>query len=168
MQGIELDAAAEAYAAGTSRQRWRSTAANLPVPRHYLSRHGTGRPHCVTLSGARREFAKPRRRVISACCNSPKPPPERLSLTLPVINSSARVWLVVAGADKGVGPGSHSRGRRSINEVPAAGVARSSQDAVLRRCGCCSRSARKPDRPRANSGPGRMSSKRAEAGQMEG
>jgi 6-phosphogluconolactonase len=53
--------------------------------------------------------------------NSPKPPPERLSLTLPVINSSARVWLVVAGADKASALGLTLAGA-SINEVPAAGV----------------------------------------------
>ncbi|WP_221584092.1 6-phosphogluconolactonase [Microbacterium sp. G2-8] len=32
--------------------------------------------------------------------DSPKPPPERVTFTLPVINASVRVWLVVAGADK--------------------------------------------------------------------
>ena len=31
---------------------------------------------------------------------SPKPPPERISLTLPVINRSREVWFVVSGADK--------------------------------------------------------------------
>ncbi|NNG18645.1 6-phosphogluconolactonase [Naumannella sp. ID2617S] len=32
--------------------------------------------------------------------DSPKPPPERLSLTLSVINKSAEVWLIVAGDEK--------------------------------------------------------------------
>lgn len=32
--------------------------------------------------------------------NSPKPPPERVSATLEVINSSAAVWLVVSGDEK--------------------------------------------------------------------
>jgi 6-phosphogluconolactonase len=32
--------------------------------------------------------------------DSPKPPPERLSLTLAAINSSTSVWLVAAGSDK--------------------------------------------------------------------
>ena len=37
---------------------------------------------------------------VIAVRESPKPPPERISLTLPVINRSAEVWFVVAGADK--------------------------------------------------------------------
>ncbi|MBK5239110.1 MAG: 6-phosphogluconolactonase [Actinomycetales bacterium] len=37
---------------------------------------------------------------VIAVRDSPKPPAERLSLTLPVINASARVWVVAAGADK--------------------------------------------------------------------
>jgi len=37
---------------------------------------------------------------VIAVRDSPKPPAERLSLTLPVINGSARVWVVAAGADK--------------------------------------------------------------------
>jgi 6-phosphogluconolactonase len=38
-------------------------------------------------------------RVI-AVRNSPKPPPERISLTLEAINRSAEVWFVVSGQDK--------------------------------------------------------------------
>lgn len=37
---------------------------------------------------------------VIAVHNSPKPPPERVSLTLPVLNASQRVWIVAAGADK--------------------------------------------------------------------
>ena len=59
--------------------------------------------------------------TVIAVRNSPKPPPERLSLTLPVINSSARVWLVLAGPDKASALGLTLAGA-SINEVPAAGV----------------------------------------------
>ena len=32
--------------------------------------------------------------------NSPKPPPRRITLTLPVVNRSKAVWFLVAGADK--------------------------------------------------------------------
>lgn len=37
---------------------------------------------------------------VIAVRDSPKPPSERLSLTLPVINASARVWVIAAGNDK--------------------------------------------------------------------
>ena len=53
--------------------------------------------------------------------NSPKPPPERLSLTRPVINSSQRVWLVLAGADKASALGLALAGA-SRDEVPVAGI----------------------------------------------
>jgi 6-phosphogluconolactonase len=51
--------------------------------------------------------------------NSPKPPPERISLTLPAINSSDRVWLVLAGADKASALGLALAGASTL-EVPAA------------------------------------------------
>ena len=53
--------------------------------------------------------------------NSPKPPPERLSLTRPVINSSQRIWLVLAGADKASALGLALAGA-SRDEVPVAGI----------------------------------------------
>lgn len=37
---------------------------------------------------------------VVAVTNSPKPPAERISLTLEAINSSDRIWIVAAGADK--------------------------------------------------------------------
>jgi 6-phosphogluconolactonase len=37
---------------------------------------------------------------VIAVTNSPKPPAERISLTLEAINSSDRIWVVAAGADK--------------------------------------------------------------------
>lgn len=54
-------------------------------------------------------------------CNSPKPPSERLSLSLDFINAAERVWLVAAGAEKqealsGVAD-------RSKSELPASAVA---------------------------------------------
>ena len=49
--------------------------------------------------------------------DSPKPPPERLSLTRPVINASQRVWLVLAGADKASALGLALAGA-SRDEVP--------------------------------------------------
>ncbi|MFB2556084.1 6-phosphogluconolactonase [Herbiconiux liangxiaofengii] len=53
--------------------------------------------------------------------NSPKPPPERLSLTLPVIQSADRIWMVLAGADKASAIGLALAGA-SVDEVPVAGA----------------------------------------------
>lgn len=53
--------------------------------------------------------------------NSPKPPPERLSLTLAVLNSSDRIWLALAGSDKASALGLALAGA-STWEVPVAGV----------------------------------------------
>lgn len=53
--------------------------------------------------------------------DSPKPPPERLSLTLPVINASERIWLVLAGADK-AGALGLALADANVTSVPVAGV----------------------------------------------
>lgn len=58
---------------------------------------------------------------VVAVRNSPKPPPDRLSLTRPVINSSERVWLVLAGSDKASALGLALAGAH-YTEVPAAGA----------------------------------------------
>ncbi|MCU1525604.1 MAG: 6-phosphogluconolactonase [Microbacteriaceae bacterium] len=59
--------------------------------------------------------------TVIAVRNSPKPPPERLSLSLPVINSSDRIWLVLAGPDKASALGLALAGASTL-EVPVAGV----------------------------------------------
>jgi 6-phosphogluconolactonase len=53
--------------------------------------------------------------------NSPKPPPQRLSLTRPVLNASDRIWLVLAGTDKASALGLALAGA-SYTEVPVAGA----------------------------------------------
>ena len=53
---------------------------------------------------------------------SPKPPPERISLTLPVINRSREVWFVVSGSDKAAAAKMALLGAGPV-QVPAAGVA---------------------------------------------
>jgi 6-phosphogluconolactonase len=53
---------------------------------------------------------------------SPKPPPDRISLTLPVINRSHEVWFVVSGSDKAAAAKMALLGAGPV-QVPAAGVA---------------------------------------------
>jgi len=51
---------------------------------------------------------------------SPKPPPERVSLTFPTIQAAQEVWLVVAGADKAPAAAMALSGAGEL-AVPAAG-----------------------------------------------
>jgi 6-phosphogluconolactonase len=114
--GLSLDAAAEAYAAELSTAARRGHLPYLDITLLGMGPDG----HIASLFPERAGIRETERSVIPVL-NSPKPPPERLSLTLPVLNSSARVWLVVAGADKASALGLTLAGASS-NEVPAAGV----------------------------------------------
>lgn len=53
---------------------------------------------------------------------SPKPPPERVSMTLPLINQSREVWFAVSGEDKAAAAAMALLGTGPV-QVPAAGVA---------------------------------------------
>ena len=52
--------------------------------------------------------------------NSPKPPPLRVSLTLPAINTASEIWMVVAGEDKAGAVGLALANANPV-QVPAAG-----------------------------------------------
>lgn len=60
-------------------------------------------------------------RTVVGVENSPKPPPERVSLTLPAINSASEIWIVVAGDDKAGAVGLALAGAGPV-QVPAAGA----------------------------------------------
>lgn len=115
--GVELDDAAAAYAAEIERH----SPANSSMPHFDITFLGMGPDGHIASLFPERGGIREREKSTISVRNSPKPPPERLSLTLPVINSSARVWLVVAGADKASALGLTLAGA-SMNEVPAAGV----------------------------------------------
>ena len=116
-QGMDLDSAAAAYAAELAA----AAAGGETVPEFDITFLGVGPDgHIASLfpdyPGIQVQDA-----TVVPVLNSPKPPPERLSLTLPVINSSARVWLVIAGADKASALGLALAGASQL-EVPVAGV----------------------------------------------
>jgi 6-phosphogluconolactonase len=60
-------------------------------------------------------------RPVVAVHGAPKPPPIRLTLTLPAIRSASEVWLVVAGEDKAAAVRMALSGGGEI-QVPAAGA----------------------------------------------
>ncbi|MCC2031983.1 6-phosphogluconolactonase [Microbacterium allomyrinae] len=116
-EGADLDAAAAAYAdelAGfpSSIDAW---------PSFDVCFLGVGPDgHIASLFPDRSEIQITDRTVVSVR-DSPKPPPERVTMTRPVINSSKRVWLVMAGADKASALGLALAGA-SYASVPAAGA----------------------------------------------
>ncbi|MBQ3359806.1 MAG: 6-phosphogluconolactonase [Microbacterium sp.] len=115
--GLTLDEAAAAYAAELARF---GTDEN-PWPAFAVCFLGVGPDgHIASLFPDREEVT-----VTDAAAlpvrNSPKPPPERVTLTRPVINTSKRVWLVLTGADKASALGLALAGA-SYTSVPVAGA----------------------------------------------
>lgn len=60
-------------------------------------------------------------RPVCAVRGAPKPPPTRITLTLPTINSAEQVWLVASGRDKAAAVELAFSGAGPV-QVPAAGV----------------------------------------------
>ncbi|WP_040164525.1 6-phosphogluconolactonase [Microbacterium gorillae] len=115
--GMDLDAAAEHYAAELA--RFGSDA--RPYPIFDVTFLGVGPDgHIASLFPDRDEILVTDRTALPVR-NSPKPPPERITLTRPVINASLRVWMVVSGAEKAGALGLILAGA-SYASVPAAGA----------------------------------------------
>lgn len=68
-----------------------------------------------------REGPRVSEQTVIAVHDSPKPPAGRLSLSLPLLNASERIWLVLSGADKAAALGLALAGA-AIADVPVAGV----------------------------------------------
>lgn len=77
--------------------------------------------------------------VVIPVRDSPKPPPERISLTLNAINSAARVWLVTAGRDKADAIGL-ALGKPNLSAAPASAVSGRIETRMY-----CDRSARRAE-----------------------
>lgn len=60
-------------------------------------------------------------RLVLAVPDSPKPPPQRITLTLPAVRRSREVWLVVSGSAKAEAVAAAIGGARAV-DIPAAGA----------------------------------------------
>ncbi|MCV7357936.1 6-phosphogluconolactonase [Mycolicibacterium fluoranthenivorans] len=60
-------------------------------------------------------------RLVVAVTDSPKPPPRRITLTLPAVARAREVWLVVAGTEKADAVAAALGGAAAV-DVPAAGA----------------------------------------------
>ena len=106
--GDDIDAAAAAYE--------KLLPAEFDV--HLLGMGGEG--HVNSLfpdTAAVRETT----RLVVAVTDSPKPPPRRITLTLPAVARAREVWLVVAGSEKAEAVAAAIGGAAAV-DVPAAGA----------------------------------------------
>lgn len=60
-------------------------------------------------------------RIAVGVTGSPKPPPERISLTFPALNRSRSVWFLVSGSGKADAVAA-ALGGADLHDIPAAGV----------------------------------------------
>ncbi len=113
----DIDAAAIAYEGALAA----AAPDGRPYPRFDVMFLGVGPDGHVASLFPDHSTVHEEHRVIVAETDSPKPPAERLTMTLPVINSADRIWLVLAGADKAGALGLTLAGA-GVGDVPAAGV----------------------------------------------
>lgn len=114
---LELDAAAVSYAAELAE----FAEGGKALPHFDLLFLGVGPDGHIASLFPSREGIRVTTGTVIGVRESPKPPPERLSLTLGAINSADRIWLTLAGADKASALGLALAGASTI-EVPAAGA----------------------------------------------
>ncbi len=118
---LDLDAAAVAYADELAQFAPADRSETGAWPSFDVCFLGVGPDaHIASLFPDRPEIGITDRAVV-AVRDSPKPPPDRISLTRPVINSSRRVWMVLAGVDKASALGLALAGASYLS-VPAAGA----------------------------------------------
>lgn len=124
--GDDIDAAAAAYQ--TMLADLSETGGATPVfDVHLLGMGGEGHinslfPHTAAVREADR--------MVVGVIDSPKPPPRRITLTLPAVRRSRQVWLVVSGEAKAGAVGAAVAGA-DPDEVPAAGARGSEQTVWL-------------------------------------
>lgn len=115
--GVDVDAAAAAYA----RVLAASGAAGSESPAFDVCLLGVGEEgHTASIFPAS-PAVRERSATVVGVHDCPKPPPTRISLTLPAIRRSAQVWLVTAGAAKAPAIATALAGRAET-ELPAAGA----------------------------------------------
>ncbi|MGH8868629.1 MAG: 6-phosphogluconolactonase [Actinomycetes bacterium] len=93
---------------------------HAPVPTFDICLLGIGEDgHVASLFPGRPALYE--ERTVVAVRGAPKPPPTRLTLTLPAIRSAREVWLLAAGTPKAVPVRMALSGAGAV-QVPAAGV----------------------------------------------
>lgn len=110
LDGGPMDAAVE---------RYRQLVADGGFDIHLLGMGGEGHinslfPHTAAV--------REREEMVVAVTDSPKPPAQRATLTLPAVQSADRVWLLVSGAEKAEAASHASDGVAAAEDWPVAGA----------------------------------------------
>ena len=92
-----------------------------PLPRFDVLLLGVGPDAHIASLFPEMAAVRETEKLVVGVENSPKPPPSRISLTLPAIRSAEEVWMVVAGEDKAGAVGLALAGAGPV-QVPAAGA----------------------------------------------
>jgi 6-phosphogluconolactonase len=113
----DIDDAASWYAEDLGRH----AAPGAPFPDFDVAFAGVGPDgHVLSVFPGSTQAAVTGEGVV-AVTDSPKPPRRRLTMTLPLLNRSRRVWLVASGAEKSSAIGLALAGA-SVVDVPASGL----------------------------------------------
>ncbi|GAB2514666.1 6-phosphogluconolactonase [Paramicrobacterium agarici] len=115
--GLEIGAAAEAYASELTDH----ADGDGSLPRFDITFLGVGPDgHTASLFPDHPQVLE-KSSLVLPVTDSPKPPAERLTLTRPALNSSQRIWVEIAGAEKASSLGLALAGA-AYSEVPIAGI----------------------------------------------
>ncbi|MET7379786.1 6-phosphogluconolactonase [Streptomyces sp. NPDC005526] len=117
--GADVEAAAEAYAEELARAAGPGNHGDVPT--FDVLMLGVGPDTHVASLFPEHPAVRETERTVVGVHGSPKPPPTRVSLTLPAIRAAREVWLLAAGADKANAVAMALSGTGEI-QAPAAGA----------------------------------------------
>lgn len=115
------ETAAAAYAEELARFATSDDDAGPAVPRFDVLLFGMGPDGHVASLFPGHEALDVTDRAVVGVHGSPKPPPERISLTFPAIEAAEEIWVVAAGAEKAEAVARALAGE-DLHQVPAAGA----------------------------------------------
>jgi 6-phosphogluconolactonase len=115
--GSDIDAAA----AGYEQELAAVAEAGEPAPDFDVHLLGMGPEGHINSLFPHTDAVREKTRLVVGVDNSPKPPPRRITLTLPAIQRSREVWLIVSGAGKADAVAAAVNGAAPV-DVPAAGA----------------------------------------------
>lgn len=113
--GADIEAAAAAY------ERELAAVTGAPTPEFDVHLLGMGGEGHVNSLFPDTDAVREQSRMVVPVTDSPKPPPCRITLTLPAIRRSREVWLVVGGAAKAEAVAAAIGGAEPV-DIPAAGA----------------------------------------------